>query len=61
MEWLTVLKTKNAQEAEICKINLIQNQVNAVIFDKKDTSKMRPRIGFIHLIKKIFHLLRLDD
>lgn len=37
MEWLTVLKTKNAQEAEICKINLIQNQVNAVIFDKKDS------------------------
>ncbi len=37
MEWISVLKTKNAQEAQICKMLLIENQIDAVIFDKKDS------------------------
>jgi Putative prokaryotic signal transducing protein len=37
MEWITVFKTKNSIEAEMCKAKLQDNNINAVIFDKKDS------------------------
>ncbi len=47
MEWVTVLKTKNAQKAEIFKISLLENQINAVIFDKKDS--LYPILGDLEI------------
>jgi aspartate/glutamate racemase len=38
MEWITVLKTKNTMEAEMCKMKLLENDIKAIIFDKKDSN-----------------------
>jgi Putative prokaryotic signal transducing protein len=37
MEWATILTTKNTSEAELCKAKLHDNNIKAIIFDKKDS------------------------
>jgi hypothetical protein len=37
MEWSTILLTKNSIEAEMCKAKLHDNNIKAIILDKKDS------------------------
>jgi Putative prokaryotic signal transducing protein len=48
MDWITVLKTKNTIEAEMCKAKLIENGINAIILDKKDSNY--PVLGEIEVM-----------